>query len=170
MSSSRNIVESCYLGVWLFHDNAPQHESLVAQQALCDCEFVQPNHSAYSLDLAPSDYSLIRNLNYHLRGTWFTADESLTIAMSRHGLKVKTKNSYFQCLSNWEDKLKKCIDVVGKYVEKLQYIWCNILIFISKLQNFLIAPRAWTDINSFGQKCCYPCIRMNWIVNCPIMK
>ena len=56
-----------------------------SQQAVCDCEFVQPIHSAYSLHLAPSDYSLMRNLNYHLRGTWFTADESLTIAMSRHG-------------------------------------------------------------------------------------
>jgi len=43
MSSSRNIDESCHLGVWLFHDNAPQHKSLVAQQALGNCEFVQPS-------------------------------------------------------------------------------------------------------------------------------
>ena len=41
MSSSRNSDESCHLGVWLFHDNAPAHKSLVAQQALCNCEFVE---------------------------------------------------------------------------------------------------------------------------------
>ena len=41
MSSSRNSDESCHLGVRLFHDNAPAHKSLVAQQALCSCEFVK---------------------------------------------------------------------------------------------------------------------------------
>ena len=70
MSSSRNSDKSCHLGVWLFHDTAPAHKSLVAQQALCNCEFVQLNHPAYSLDLAPSNYFLIKNLKYHLRGTW----------------------------------------------------------------------------------------------------
>jgi len=57
------------------------HKSLVAQQALCDCEFVQLNHPVSSLDLAPSNYFLIRNLKYHLPGTWFTDDESMMIAV-----------------------------------------------------------------------------------------
>jgi len=30
MSWSRNTEESCHLGVWLFHDSAPAHKSLVA--------------------------------------------------------------------------------------------------------------------------------------------
>ena len=81
MSSSRHSDESCHLGVWLFHDNAPAHKSLVAQQAVCNCEFVQLNRPAYSLHLAPSNYFLIRNLKYHLRGTWFIDDESLKIAV-----------------------------------------------------------------------------------------
>jgi len=62
LSSSSNTDESCHPGVWVFHDNAPAHKSLVAQQALCDCEFVQLNHPAYSPDLAPSDYFLVRNV------------------------------------------------------------------------------------------------------------
>ena len=33
-------------------------------------EFVQLNHPAYSLDLAPDNYFLIRNLKYSLRETW----------------------------------------------------------------------------------------------------
>jgi len=40
-ASSRNTDESCHLGVRLFHGNAPAHKSLVAQQALCECEFDQ---------------------------------------------------------------------------------------------------------------------------------
>jgi len=80
-STSRNIDESCHLAVWLFQDNAPLHKSLVAQQALCDCEFVQLDHPAYSPDLAPSDHFVTRNLKYHLSGTWFTDDKSLKIAV-----------------------------------------------------------------------------------------
>jgi len=66
----RNSDKSCHLGVVSpFHDNAPAHKSLVAQQALCNCEFVQLNHPAYSPDLAPSDYFIVRNLKYRLHGT-----------------------------------------------------------------------------------------------------
>jgi len=41
-------VESCHLGVGLFHNSALVHKSLVAQQPVRDCEFVQLNHPAYS--------------------------------------------------------------------------------------------------------------------------
>ena len=73
MSSSRNIVESCRLGVWLL--TTMNHST--SHWLLCNCEFVQLNHSAYSPDLAAFDYFLIRNLKYHLRGTWFADDEYL---------------------------------------------------------------------------------------------
>jgi len=79
LSPSRNTDESCHLGVWLFHDNAPVHKSLVAQQALSNGEFVQLNQPAYSLDLATSNYFLIINLKYRLRRTRFIDDESLKI-------------------------------------------------------------------------------------------
>jgi len=44
------------MGVSLLRDNAPVHKSFVAQQAIRDCRFVQPNHHAYSPDLVPSNY------------------------------------------------------------------------------------------------------------------
>jgi len=84
MSSSRNIDESCHLGAWLFHDNSPAHKSLVAQQAVCNCEFVQLNHPAYCL----------RNLKYHLHGTWFIDDESLKIAVKAWS-ESRNKKFYF---------------------------------------------------------------------------
>ena len=35
-------------GVWLLHDNALIHTSMIAQQAVRDCGFVQLDHPAYS--------------------------------------------------------------------------------------------------------------------------
>ena len=64
------------MSVWLLHDNAPVHKSLVAQQAVRDCEFLQLNHPADSPDLAPSDCYLFINLKSHLHGTQFADDES----------------------------------------------------------------------------------------------
>ena len=53
-------------GAWLVHESSPVHKSTIAQQAICDCRFVQLDHSAYSPDLAPSDCYLLRKS--HLRG------------------------------------------------------------------------------------------------------
>ena len=55
-------------GVWLLHDNAPVRKSMIAQQAIHECGFLQLDHPAYSPDLAPSDYYLFRNLKSYLRG------------------------------------------------------------------------------------------------------
>ena len=62
-------------GVWLLRDNAPIHKSMIAQQAVRDCGFVQLDHPAYSSDLAPSDYFLFHNLKSHLRGVRYPDDE-----------------------------------------------------------------------------------------------
>jgi len=52
-------------GDWLLHDNAPVHRSMIAQEAVHDCGFVQLDHPAYIdyiPDLTPSDYFLFHNL------------------------------------------------------------------------------------------------------------
>jgi len=110
MLSSRNSDESCHLGVWLLHYSAPAHKSFIAQLALCDCEFVQLNHPAYNLDLAPSNYFLIRNLKYCLRGTWFIDDELLKIAVKAWS-KSQNRKFYFQGINSWKYALmlhEKC--------------------------------------------------------------
>jgi len=81
------------LSVSLLHDNAPVHKSLVAQQAVRNCVFLQLNHPAYSPELAPSNCHQFRNLKPHLSGTWFADDESPKVLL-KHGLKGKTKNSF----------------------------------------------------------------------------
>ena len=131
MSSSRNTDESCHSGVWFFHDNAPVHKSLVAQQALSNGEFVQLNHPAFSLDLAPSNYFLIRNLKYSLCGNWFIDDESLKIAVKAWS-ESRNRKFYFHGTNSWEQKLKICIDVAWEYVKKWQHVWYNMLAFYSQ--------------------------------------
>ena len=54
MSSSRNSDEKLSLRVWLFHDNAPAHKSLVAQQALYNWVCSTKPSCPYSLDLIGS--------------------------------------------------------------------------------------------------------------------
>ena len=82
-------VESCHLGVGLFHNSALVHKSLVAQQPVRDCEFVQLNHPAYSR-LFPN-----RKSEVPFRGTWFTDDESLTIAVEAW-FESENRKFYFQ--------------------------------------------------------------------------
>ena len=53
----------------------PVH-SMIAQQAVRDCGFVQLDHPAYSPDLAPSDYFLCRNLKSHLRGVHYADNKT----------------------------------------------------------------------------------------------
>jgi len=68
-------------GVWLLQDNAPMHKSMIAQEAVRDCGFVQLDHPAYSPDLAPSDYFLFHNLKSHLRDVRYPDDEVLKEAV-----------------------------------------------------------------------------------------
>ena len=75
--------------------------------------------------------------SWNLVHSWWIIDDRYVEAWFESQNK---KNSYFQCLSNWEDKLKKCIDVARKYVEKLQYIWYNILIFNSQVAKLFDCP------------------------------
>jgi len=80
-------------GVWLLHDNAPIHKSMIAQKAVCDCSFVQLERPAYSPDLAPSDYFLFRNLKSHLHGVRYPDDEALKEAV-KEWLEGQTEDFY----------------------------------------------------------------------------
>ena len=105
-------------GVWLLYDNAPIHKSMTAQQAVRDCGFVQLNHPAYSSDLAPSDYSLFRNLKSHLLGVRYPDDEALKEAV-KEWLKGQTEEFYFSGINSLPEKCRKCIELSDyMYIEK----------------------------------------------------
>ena len=64
-------------GVWLLHDNSPVHKLTIAQQAVCDCRFVQLDYPAYSPDLASTDYYLLQHLKSYLHGVLYSDNDSL---------------------------------------------------------------------------------------------
>jgi len=107
--------------VWLLHNNAPVHKSLVAQQAVSYCGFVQLNHSIYSLDHAPSDYYLLRNLKYDLHGNQFADDKSLK-AVVEAWFDGHEREFFFQGINSLAEKWQKCTDVVGDCIEKCHYV------------------------------------------------
>ena len=53
--------------VRLLHDNARPHVAKMTRKALTKLGWEELTHSAYSPDLAPSDYHLFRALKHHLR-------------------------------------------------------------------------------------------------------
>ena len=83
------------LSVWLLHDNAPVHKSLVAQQAVRDCGFLQLHHPAYSPDLAPNDCYLFRNMKSQVHGPGLHTMYRHKLLLKR-GLKGRTKKSFFK--------------------------------------------------------------------------
>jgi len=115
-------------GVWLLHNNAPIHKSMIAQQAVHDCDFVQLDHPAYSRELAPSDYFLFRNLKSHLRGVRYLDDEALKEAV-KEWLEGHTEEFYFSGINSLPKKCHKCIELSGDYIEKQSAV-CNISILL----------------------------------------
>ena len=62
-------------GVPLLHDNDPVRKCNIVQTAIRKTDFVELNHSAYSPDIAPSDYYLFLCLKKKIRGTNFSGDD-----------------------------------------------------------------------------------------------
>ena len=85
--------------------------------AVHECKFEQLNHPPYSLDLAQSDYYLFRNLKSHLHGTRFWDNDGLKAA-TEAWFEDQIDNFYFKGIDCLKEKLAKCIEVKGDYIEK----------------------------------------------------
>ena len=126
-------------GVWLLHDNAAIHKSMIAQQAVRDCGFVQLDHPAYSPDLTPSDYfcSAIWSLT-------FVVSAILTMKrsrrLSRSDWRDRQKNSILVELTVCQKNVVNALNsVVIILKNKVQFVTCPCF-FMVELQNFLNAP------------------------------
>ena len=62
-------------GVLLLHDNASIHKCNIVQAAIQQVDFIELNHPAYSLDIAPSDSHLFSNLKKFVRLKNFSSDD-----------------------------------------------------------------------------------------------
>jgi histone-lysine N-methyltransferase SETMAR len=104
-------------GILLLHDNAPVHKAGVVQDALKKLKFQELNHPPYSPDLAPCDYFLFRKLKKKFRGQIFSHDEEL-IWEVEHFFAEQEEKHFFDGLFSLISKCKKCVELVGNYIEK----------------------------------------------------
>ena len=119
---------------WPFHDNAPAHKSLVAQQALCNCEVIQLNHPAYSPDLAPSNYFLIRNLKCNQSSLLLFTNAAMTINLIYRRWWITVDRC--EGMVAWPESQNKKIIFSG---HKHQ-VWYNMLTFYSQVAKLFDRP------------------------------
>lgn len=101
----------------LHHDNARPHCSHQTIEKIQRLKFELINHAPYSPDLAPSDFHLFPKMKEDLRGVRFASDEDVKNAVAEW-LRKKDKEFFSTGFDKWVQRLQKCIDVAGDYVEK----------------------------------------------------
>lgn len=100
----------------LHHDNAPIHASKVVRSFLQNNRIELLSHPAYSPDLAPNDFWLIRKIKKNLQDEVYrTAEELLTRV-------IDITNSFptaefEKCFDVWVERMKKCVAKDGDYFE-----------------------------------------------------
>ena len=79
------------------------------------CELI--SHSAYSRDLAPSDFFLFPNVKKDIRGCHFRSDEEVATAVEEL-INGKDPDFFSSGLMALEHRWSKCIKLEGNYIEK----------------------------------------------------
>lgn len=104
---------------FLHHDNAPAHTAEKTNNfiALSGINEIRP--APYSPDLAPCDFWLFPKIKKNLRGRVFSSNEEIINAVNVEIGKLK-KDDFKDCFERWLYRLKKCIQINGNYVEKIQ--------------------------------------------------
>ena len=97
-------------------DNAPIHRSSMVQLFQTNNGIELTGHPAYSPDLAPNDFWLIRKVKKALRGKTFETEDELLIQVSKI-IEEIPKDDFKKCFDVWLIRMQKCIDAYGEYFE-----------------------------------------------------
>jgi histone-lysine N-methyltransferase SETMAR len=105
---------------WRLHqDNARPHTSKITMKFLEAKGIETLFHAPYSPDLAPCDFWLFPQLKNSLAGQKFDNENEVRIAV-QGVLSALTKDGAFFVFENWHQRLMKCIELNGDYVEKMK--------------------------------------------------
>ena len=105
-------------GVLLQQDNARIYTCKVAMYAVERNGDELIPHPAYSLDLAPSDFFLFRNLKKDIRGCYFRSYEEEVVTAVEEWVNGKDPDCFSSGLMALEHRRSKCIILEGYYIEK----------------------------------------------------
>ena len=99
---------------YLHFNNAPSHRKTgVSEFCKKNKLFILP-HPPYSPDLAPSDFFLFGYIKEKCEGVEFTSPDEL-IEFIENIFSQISSEVFERVFLNWEERLKKCIQVNGNY-------------------------------------------------------
>ncbi|KAG5347613.1 MOS1T transposase, partial [Acromyrmex charruanus] len=102
--------------IFLHHDNAPAHTSLLVREFLAKNNTLMMPQPPYSPDLAPCDFFLFPKLKRPMKGRRYATIEEIKTA-SKEELNKITKNDFLKCFEDWKKRWDKCIISDGDYFE-----------------------------------------------------
>ncbi|KAK3729235.1 hypothetical protein RRG08_008563 [Elysia crispata] len=106
-------------GILFHHDNGPCQSDTVARavtDVLAGYKWELLEHPRYSPDLAPCDFHLFPKMKEHLRGQRFETEEDI-IQATKVAIKNLDKCSYVTAFKDWLQRIEKCANNGGCYVE-----------------------------------------------------
>ncbi|KAK3799631.1 hypothetical protein RRG08_059677 [Elysia crispata] len=103
-------------GILFHHDNAPVHTARAVTDVLAGYKWELLEHPRYSPDLAPCDFHLFPKMKEHLRGQRFETEEDI-IQATKVAIKNLDKCSYVTAFKDWLQRIEKCANNGGCYVE-----------------------------------------------------
>ena len=101
----------------LHHDNAPCHTSAQTVAFLAQRGIKVAPHPPYSPDLAPCDFWLFPTLKTAMGGQRFSTLEEVKAFVTSF-FRDLTKRDFERCFDRWIERLEKCVQIEGNYVEK----------------------------------------------------
>ena len=103
-------------GVLLLHDNAPIHKCNIVQAANRQAGFFELNHCAYSLGIAPINYTPLSNLKKFPRLKNFSSDDEVVTTVEDY---LTDLNSEFFCkgIQSLHDLWQRVVASEGQYIQ-----------------------------------------------------
>jgi histone-lysine N-methyltransferase SETMAR len=97
-------------------DNAPIHNSKVVTDKLDEQNLIRMPHPAYSPDLSPCDFFLFGYLKEKLIDKQYTTPEELFAEVTTIISEIP-RDLFSRVFATWQERLQKCCDMQGNYLE-----------------------------------------------------